>query len=449
MKITLTVSTMLLSTLLLLGQEEHPGLVQQERDLYQKYQSQFEEIQAGANGDLKQNNQKLMKLAEKEPGTAMTMLVANMLYSVDPETSYALHKKAYAAEPTDKATILEWAMERHRKGEYDEAASLYQKYLKIVPQDLVRQALLADCLVRTGKLPEAVKAWKSANHANHHTGIDFAICEIYGPLSPFKRRSDLLDAIRGGDSKGFEKLIYLDINFDRDWWNSAVNKHALQADMDLAEKTLNKESQRFKDLLVYSKLATSEDSDDNSTGKALTDAGLVIGEKSRLPESSLIARYLVEKVIRCKLATGEELLKKYEKELSSRTKSNPGDPDALNLLCLLCVGGDKNKLAEYDKYGWEHFGDVKCAASYLVGLAANGRLAGSSAELAKALKQFPEDSFIRRLQIQTAGPDNVTTDMLAGAIKAEYRKLSPGMVIPDSYTLKGLFYGLNSQLEKK
>src|SRR5882724_11030081 len=114
-------------------------------------------------------------------------------------------------------------MERHRKGEYAEAARLYQKYTALEPADAKIQALLADCLVHQGKLKEAVNAWNAARHGENHTGIDFSIFEIYGGPSPMLRRMELLDKIHGGDNQPLENLIFLDLNYDEDWWNRSVN----------------------------------------------------------------------------------------------------------------------------------------------------------------------------------------------------------------------------------
>ncbi len=82
------------------------------------------------------------------------------------------------------------------------------------------------------------------------------------------------------------------------------------------------------------------------------------------------------------------------------------------------------------------------------GLAAANKLTLGDAELQRALKQFPENNLLATLQLHVAGADKMTNDMLATAIKAEYRKLSVGMGIPDSYALKGLFNVLGERLNK-
>jgi hypothetical protein len=54
-------------------------------------------------------------LTEADDSPAMCLLVGDALYNTDPIMSYKLHKKAYDAMPDERTTVLDWAMERHRK----------------------------------------------------------------------------------------------------------------------------------------------------------------------------------------------------------------------------------------------------------------------------------------------------------------------------------------------
>ncbi len=145
------------------------------KEFNQKHQPEFKAITeaALASDDVKGANQQLIDLAKKEGNPAGYFIIGNMLFHLDPKASYSLHKQAYDANPSEKLTVLEWAMERHRQGEYAEALGLYQTYLGLEPDDEKTEALLADCLVRRGKLSDAVKAWDAAKHENNHTEIDF------------------------------------------------------------------------------------------------------------------------------------------------------------------------------------------------------------------------------------------------------------------------------------
>src|SRR5207253_341654 len=82
------------------------------------------------DGDADAAENLLLDLLKKDSSPAMTLVVADALYSTDPSTSYKLHKKVFEAVPGEYQAILEWAMELHRAGEYAAAIPLYQKILK-------------------------------------------------------------------------------------------------------------------------------------------------------------------------------------------------------------------------------------------------------------------------------------------------------------------------------
>ena len=72
---------------------------------------------------------------------------------------------------------------------------------------------------------------------------------------------------------------------------------------------------------------------------------------------------------------------------------------------------------------------------------ADHKLKSDSPELVAALKQFPENNFLNEMVLRTAGKDHATKEMLAAAIKSEYRHLSPDPVslIPTSAKLNMYF----------
>ncbi len=174
------------------------------------------------------------------------------------------------------------------------------------------------------------------------------------------RRMELLDKIHAGDDSPLEKLIFLDLNFDEDWWNKSVNVRALKTDLTLAKKILAKDEERFAELGCYARLTTEglEAADIKSN---LLAGALLIGEHGQLPKNSLVAQELTELVVSKNIETGEQLLQRHQAVLESRAKSATGDADALNLLCYLCVASKDARLAEFDKYGWERYGEERFA----------------------------------------------------------------------------------------
>src|SRR5207237_6880582 len=119
--------------------------------------------------------------------------------------------------------------------------------------------LLADWLVRAGKLDDGVAAWEAAGHPHHHTGIDFAICEIYGGPSPLRRRGDLIEKYRNGDTQLAEKLIDQDLHMDQDWWNTTVSQKGLKHDLPLVEKATGGEGERFEQIRCWVDLTSKQE----------------------------------------------------------------------------------------------------------------------------------------------------------------------------------------------
>lgn len=395
-------------------------------------------------GDTVRGNQLLINLADQDGGGVAAFIIANMLYRSEPAVSYRLHARALKALPHESAAALEMAMEQHRKGEYAAAIVNYRKCID-TGMGVHFSCLLADCLIHTGQLKEAVMAWEKAGHGNNHTKIDFAIFEIYGPLMPVQRRGDLVARIKAGDLNRLAELIELDLNFDRDWWNSSVFEEGLDLDLKLAEKLLGKSSPRYQQLAVYAQLARQEEKKADDIRQTLTAAKLVLGKNAVLPENSHLARGLCELAMRNEAVTAEILWQAYEPALRQRLAAK--DRDALHLLCLLAVNAKNGKLAELDRLGWKEWQDPEFAVSYISGLAAEKKITRpDDQEILDVLKVRPSDSFLAQIRVSLAGEGGLTQDLLVAAITAEYHRLSTGMIIPDSYTLKGLFYELRKKL---
>lgn len=414
------------------------------RSKHQAFEAVFKKASEFARrGDTDAAENELLAILKDDRSPAAVLMIADALYNTDPQESYKLHKETFAVKPDERTTVLEWAMERHRKGEHAEAAALYQKYLKLVPDDRRMNALLADCLIRDGQLQKAIDAWEAAQHSRNHTAIDFAIYEIYGELSPAKRRGDLVKQFKAGKRELAEKLIDLDLNFNRDWWNSEVNDDALSFDLPLVQASLKTEPPRWEAIRCWVDISKGEVSASDVKCR-LNKSGFIL-DKGVLPGSSLVAARLMAVVLDKELDTKERLLARFEKELTSRAKSKAGDVEALNILCNLSAE-QKARLGEFDRLGWERSDDARFPAGLLAAMSQKGTLKADSPELTKALKQFPENCFINHFAIVSLGPDGTTTDVVVRAIKSEFRQPSPGLVIRDTDMLKNYFGLLKQKL---
>ena len=97
--------------------------------------AQYEDVFKGTahfveSGEVQTAIKQLLDLRIQDNSPALAFTLGNMLYGIDPEDSYDLHRQSYEARPAEPIVALEWAMERHRKGEYAESIPLYEQFLK-------------------------------------------------------------------------------------------------------------------------------------------------------------------------------------------------------------------------------------------------------------------------------------------------------------------------------
>jgi hypothetical protein len=410
-----------------------------------RYESELTRTPDLAHSDIHQATKVLLDLVEKDKSPALEFAVANVLFNIDRQASYDLHKKVFEAKPDEPDVILEWAMERHRRGEYADAAPLYQQYLNVASDEPQINALLADCLIELHKNSDAVAAWDAAEHATNHELIDLAISDISGEVSPLRRRADLLVHVQKKEPGAAEKLIALDLNMDDDWWNSDIDEDSLNRDLPIVDAALGPDSKRAKAIHCWADIELLDSVAAAPVLKLLEDANLIV-ENGPLPESSLVADGLIDAVLESHLQTKAQLLQRFEKELTARMKSKAGDADAVRILCKLS-SDNKDRLVELNRFGWERYGDAQFSVALLNQLNADKKLEHDSADLKKAREQFPNNAVIQNLWLTSMDESDVTADDLVAAIKAEFHHLSPGLDgQPDSYTLNAHFKLLKEKL---
>jgi hypothetical protein len=400
-------------------------------------------------GRLDEANQLLLAyVPDSEKTAAHFLFLGNLLYSLDHRLSYQLHEKAYALRPDDRMVNFEWALQLHRAGKCDLAIDRYQAHLTAMPEDTKIFALLADCLIRLGGYKAAVEAWGKAGHDRQHTAIDFAIHWIYGKEGPQKQRNDLLKKIRGGDLTQIEKLILLDLAWNRDWWNTSIYSEGLSRDLKEARTLLAKEPKRLADLEALSKRRHSGMTDDEMKAESQTSYSIV-GDEILLPENSLMATALAEDLLASKLITPQHLYQQSQKELWKRSTSEAGDLDALFLLLRFAGEVDKPRVPEFSGFCRKRYNNDTCGAMYLFGRQGKG----AQEQVEQAWAQFPLNPYLAWMRMSHAErAGRLTPEHVAAGIKAEY---SSGLQLSQSlqgarysYILKGLYAKLAETLPK-
>ena len=221
-------------------------------------------------------------------------LVGGMLYEIDTLQSFKLHREAYLANPQDENFVLEYAIELHRKRHYTEAAKLYETYSAKEKNDVRIYVLLSDCYINIGETGKAIENWQKANHSQKHTTIDFAIHTIYGKTNQMESRNNYKNEIAQGKSTSFYPLIFLDENWEFDWWNSGAQEDFLAADIEIAKTKLNAKSNDLKVLEAYIviKKLEKETSKADAIKKVLFDNNLILDNKP-LPQFGSMASDLL------------------------------------------------------------------------------------------------------------------------------------------------------------
>ncbi len=370
-------------------------------------------------------------------------IVGGLLFDIDADKSFELHKEAFQNNSTNKDFLLEYAIELHRKGQYKEATELYEKYLKMGTEDCRTYVWLADCYINTGDTKKSIENWTKANHAKNHVKIDFAIHTIYGNTSQFKQRNGLINKIINGNSAKLFDLIFLDQNWEMDWWNKKAQEYFLIDDLELAKQKLGETNSDYKLLKAYTdiKKIETEDNKANEIKEILLANNLILNNKL-LPTFGQICSDLIRIAIMNQLINETEFYQQRGKEVLALSKQTK-DKDLLNIYAYLqgTVNGTVN--LEIDRLGWTDFKDERFAISYFLGKASKNRF--DDPELQQALLDFPNSSKLYWVKLNCAKIEHKQMKpIIIEVIKREFKTLGSDEG-KFSYNLKNYFGYLQAE----
>jgi len=370
------------------------------------------------------------------------LYLGDLLFDYRPDLSRPLHEEAVQRLPNEGIAWLEVALERHRAGDCVRALEAYAACLRLLPSEERVGALVAECRLATGDFKGAVDAWRGARHASNHTGIDFILQAVFGKPSPWRRRQDLLSALRSDDHAVVPSLIALDRNFDFDPWNSRRNDEALAADLVEVKNRLGESSREWIEIGFW--LRTAEAAEAGDLGKIYREAGWFLGPEGKLPFHPTIALHVVGHALGLGVLDAPTLLGRYGAQLEAAAFGEKPNEEWADLWLGLQADAESTVAAEAELRAWRQFGKPRFAAAHLT-LLGQSRPLRLDAELGEAVRQFPFDAHIAGLALQVAREQGKKgTSLLpwiAGAIRAESRELLGQYGMPDSYRLKG-FYAL-------
>lgn len=384
--------------------------------------------------------QDLIKAAKNE---YEKYIVAGALYQSDPEQSFRLHHEAYLANPNNLYFTLEYAIELHRKGNYKDAAALYGKYSSQKPDDFRLHVWLADCYINTGNTDQAISEWNKADHPHNHTGIDFAICTIYGDTTQVKKRTGYRKLLNGGDASAFYPLIFLDANWASDWWNTTILNEALNQDLASARAILKENSSDYKMMAAYAaiKKITKAETGADSIKQILVKNNLLIG-KGTIPAYGPIASDLLGICFINKLLNENEFYRDRGAELLQAARAKK-DKELMNIYAYLQSVVNGHVDAATDLSGWKDFHDERSAMSYFIGRGAENKY--DDLQLAQALVDFPNSASLYWIKANCAKIENKPMrQILIELIKRDFKTLQSDTE-RSSYPLNSFFGALQTE----
>ncbi|MFC7772990.1 tetratricopeptide repeat protein [Flavobacterium sp. GCM10027622] len=370
-------------------------------------------------------------------------IIGTILYEIDKEQSFRMQKEAYTTNPNNIYFILEYALALHRKGDFAEAAKLYEQYRSAKPDDYRVHVWLSDCYINLESVDQSLSHWKKGNHANNHVGYDFAIQTVYGRADQLKLRNNYRKEIEKGNLQAFYPLISLDMTWELDWWNSNVQEIFLKEDLLLAKNKLDQNGVDYKTLQAYvtiKKLSKSS-SESDKLQSLFTENKLIIGNYP-LPANGKITSDLLRICFLKKILSerdfyehrGNELL-----QLAEKTK----DVDILNIYAYLQATVKGKVDPAIDRLGWTNYKDERFAISYFLGKADQNRF--DDPELAQALRDFPNSSQLLWVKLNCAKIEKKPLQpLLTEVIKREFKTLASDQS-RYSYALKSYFYYLENE----
>ena len=372
-------------------------------------------------------------------------VAGNILFPIDKEKALQLHRAAYMAVPGNGDFLLEYAMGLHRNREYKKAAELYEQYSKQKPEDFRAYVWLADCYINTGDTTLSITNWNKAGHASHHTSIDQAICTIYQQTDQVRKRNDYRRQVAAGNREAFYSLIFGDMNWERDWWNTTVQKDMLEEDLALGKEKFSESDKDYKTALAYICIKQLPEVGSDSNRLAITallkENRLILDNQPWL-ENGQITSDLLRMCFMNKVLSEKEFYTQRGAALLEDAKATK-DKELLNIYAYLQAVVNGHVDPEIDKMGWVDFKDERFMVSYFSGKHEN--MKDDDPELAQAMREFPDCAMIYWVKASFAQMNGKPVKpLLAELIKRDFRTLTAGSE-RSSYPLNSFFAALENE----
>lgn len=371
-------------------------------------------------------------------------LIGGALYNINPKVSYKLHKSAFEKRPNELNFNLEYAIESHRIGDYETAIKHYELFKKEHEEDYRIDVWLSECYLNIDNYSKSIEHWKKADHAKNHTGIDNAIYLVHGRTDQIKKRSDLINKVKTKDAKSAYELIFLDLNWEIDWWNSNTQQYFLEKDLLTIKEVFGASSTEYLQLTAYNniKRRSTKANHSDSIKQILLESKMIL-DNHELPANGKVASELLRISFVQQLLNEKEFFEKRGQELIELADLHK-DEELLNIYAYLESVATGHVSESTDKKGWNEYASERFAMSYFIGLADKNTY--DNPDLNKAIVDFPNSSQIHWVKLNCAkiAGLEIKPDLIA-VMKKEFKTLASDRN-NYSYALRNYFYLLESEM---
>ena len=348
-------------------------------------------------------------------------VVAGILYNINPKQSYKLHEEAYLTNTNEQNFILEYALELHRNGKYSDASKLYETYSEKLPNDIRTYVWLSDCYINLNEIEKAILNWDKANHIENHIKIDNAIHTIYGRTDQINFRNELKLGIEKGNLSNFYSLLFLDKNWESDWWNKNTQEYFLNEDLEYLKSKLKISESDYKILNAYIEIKKFEENNQTSDIKNVLIQNEIILNNKPIPTNGQIASDILRICFYNKIIDENDFYAKRGTELLELSKLKK-DKELLNIYAYLQANIDGKVNPEIDKLGWKDFKDERFAKSYFI--LKSKKMKSDDIELNQAINDFPNSSYLFWVKTKCIKMENKPVkEYLVELVKKEFKTL--------------------------
>ena len=137
-------------------------------------------------------------------------------------------------------------------------------------------------------------------------------------------RADLLLKAAKGDAEAAERLLALDADFERDWWNGGPHKRYLEHDLGVLRKTEFADG-RGPELVAAAEALLASTSEDGERARAATQvlkkAGFMLDEKGTLPQGPRLLPVMLDIVLSAKAISRDDWRAKWGEAILRRAQA--------------------------------------------------------------------------------------------------------------------------------